>query len=343
MRPDITAVSGIRVGSAQDSKALTGCTVILVEEGATCGVDVRGGAPGTRETDVLDPVNTVDQVHAVVLTGGTVYGLESAQGVMRYLEECGKGLDMGSAVVPIVPAAVIYDLPVGDGRVRPDLDMGYQAARGAGLEVKEGNYGAGAGATVGKIKGYESCTKSGQGSYAVELPGGLVIGALAVVNAFGDVLFPYSGEVLAGVQNPKGNGFAGTIRVLKAGSGNHVFPPAANTTLAVVASNARFSKAQAKKVAMMSHNGLVRVINPVHTGWDGDTVFALATGEVEADMNLVGILSQEVLAEAIIRAVWAAESVPGIKSARDILQGRIDRMPSFFGKEGNYDPGLGCR
>ncbi len=320
MNPSITDVNGVKVGTAQDEKALTGCTVVLTEAGATCGVDVRGGGPGTRETDLLDPVNTIDKVHAVLLTGGSSFGLAAADGVMQFLEERGIGFDTGKTVVPIVPGAVLFDLNVGNFKVRPNREMGYEAARKAGLKVPEGNYGAGTGATVGKIKGNEFCTKSGQGSYSIKLPNGLVVGALVAVNAFGDILLPGTNTIIAGVQNPEKIGFQSTVELLKAGLGVRDSNILTNTTLAVVASNAKLTKAGAKKVAMMSHNGLARSINPVHTLWDGDTVFALATGEIEVEPSMVGVIAQEVLAQAVVRAVKTARSVLDLRCSQDILE-----------------------
>lgn len=319
MNPSITDVIGVKVGTAQDLEALTGCTVVLTEAGATCGVDVRGGGPGTRETDLLDPVNTIDKVHAILLTGGSSFGLAAADGVMQFLEEHGVGFNTGRTVVPIVPGAVLFDLNVGDFKVRPDRNMGYEAARNAGLNVLEGNFGAGTGATVGKIKGNQYCTKSGQGSYSMRLPNGLVVGALVAVNAFGDVMLPGTNTILAGAQDPHGRGFQSTVELLIEGIGVRDSAFLSNTTLAVVASNAKLTKAGAKKVAMMSHNGLARSINPVHTLWDGDTVFALATGEIEVEPSMVGILAQEVLAQAVVRAVKAATSVQGLRCSQDIL------------------------
>lgn len=317
MEACITDIRGLKVGTAEDVEALTGCTVILVEEGAVCGVDVRGSAPGTRETDLLSPVNMVEKVQAVLLSGGSAFGLDAASGIMQYLEERKAGHPTGKTVVPIVPGAVVFDLNVGDYRVRPDRDMGYRACLNAGKRVREGNVGAGTGATVGKALGYKYCTKSGQGTYAVKLDNGLIVGAVAVVNAFGDVQDPLTQQVVAGVRNTDGPGFAGTINIWKENTGlvNQVF--GTNTTIAVVASNAELDKSRVTKVAQLAQNGLARVISPCHTMCDGDTVFALATGEVTADVNLVGILSQEVLAQAILRAVYTAETIQGIRCWRD--------------------------
>lgn len=315
----ITDIKGIKVGVAQNMEALTGCTVILAEKGATCGVDVRGGAPGTRETDLLDPVNTVDTVHAIVLSGGSAYGLECVHGVMQYLEESDIGLFTGKTVVPIIPAAVIFDLNVGDHRVRPDKAMGYEAAQNAGNDVLEGNYGAGTGATVGKLKGYDSCTKGGQGTFTTKLPNGLIVGALVVVNAFGDVVDPEDGRIIAGVQSSGEGGFESTIARLK-DTLAQMPGLVENTTLAVIVTNARLNKAQCKKVAQMAHNGLAHTIKPVHTMWDGDTVFTMATGEIETDANTVGVLAQEVLAQAVIRAVRLAESAGCVKCSQDVCR-----------------------
>ncbi|ADI00943.1 P1 family peptidase [Syntrophothermus lipocalidus] len=315
MEAKITDIEGLKVGTAEDLEALTGCTVVLAEQGAVCGVDVRGSAPGTRETDLLSPLNLVEKVHAVLLAGGSAFGLEAASGIMEYLEERNIGYPTGKTVVPIVPGAVIFDLNVGDYRRRPDKAMGYRACLNAGEIVREGNVGAGTGATVGKALGHEYCTKSGQGSSAVRLEDGLIVGALAVVNAYGDIVDPKTGQVIAGVRDPEGEGFLCTLDIWK-GEGqalNQAF--AANTTIAVVATNARLDKSQATKVAQMAHDGMARVIVPCHTMYDGDTVFALATGQVEADVNLVGILAQEVLMQAIIRAVVFAETVQGIPAA----------------------------
>jgi len=318
MAKSITDVKGIKVGSCEDLEALTGCTVVLTgHEGAVCGVDVRGSAPGTRETDLLSPINMIEKVHAVVLSGGSAYGLDSACGVMEFLEEKGIGHQTGPTVVPIVPAAVLFDLEVGDFKVRPDRKMGYLACQKAGCEVCEGNVGAGAGATVGKIKGYKYCTKSGQGSWSKSLDSGLTVGAIVAVNALGDVIDRYSGEIVAGVRRDEGTGFIGTANAWKQMGGVIKYRNATNTTIAVIACNAELDKSQATKVAQMAHDGLARVINPVHTMFDGDTIFALATGEVAVDVNVVGYLAQEVLAEAVLRAVYSAQTVQEYRCYKD--------------------------
>ena len=320
-RRGLTAVDGIMVGHETLAARPTGCTVVLAERGAVAGVDVRGSAPGTRETDLLDPVNTVEQVHAIVLTGGSAFGLDAASGVMRLLEERGIGFETGAGRVPIVPAAVLFDLNVGnDPRVRPGADCGYRAAAAASPgPVAEGNVGAGAGATVGKLAGRERAMKGGVGSAAIALPDGLIVAALVVVNAAGDVIDPATGQVVAGARAEDGRSLADVRRLMRAGLAT-ADRPGENTTLGVVATNARLTKAQATKVAQMAHDGLARAIAPVHTPVDGDTIFALATGtRVEpASVLTVGALAADAVAEAVVRAVRAAASIPGYPAARDL-------------------------
>ena len=300
----ITDVRGIEVGHAQDEEALTGCTVILCRKGAVAGVDVRGGAPGTRETDLLNPVNLVENVHAVVLAGGSAFGLDAASGVMRYLEEQKIGFNTSSAKVPIVPSAILYDLSVGRADVRPDADMGYRAAASASSKAPtEGNVGAGMGASVGKMRGMKYAMKSGVGTWSTNI-GGVIVGALVAVNAIGDVVDPKSGQVLAGLRSGT------TLTWMKK---NQPRPPTkSNTVIGVVATNAKLTKAQATKVAQMAHDGLARVIRPAHTMFDGDTIFALATGEQKADVSMVGAFAAEVMAEAILRGVKMAASAGGL-------------------------------
>jgi L-aminopeptidase/D-esterase-like protein len=307
----LTDVPGVSVGHAQNLDALTGCTIVLCgPDGAVAGVDVRGAAPGTRETDLLDPGNLVDHVHAITLTGGSVFGLDSACGVVRFLEEQGIGYQTGSACIPIVPAAVIYDLGVGNPQVRPDAAMGYLACQRASSDsVVEGRIGVGAGATVGKILGHELASEGGIGMASMKIGGGATVGVLVVVNSFGDIVDPDSGQILAGARKPGGGGWLGTSRELARTSaglerdeqGPKEFPAIENTTLAVVATDAILSKAQARRVASMSHDGLARAIRPIHTMFDGDTVFALSTGTLKSDVTTIGAVAADLLAVAIAR------------------------------------------
>ncbi|MCL4560940.1 MAG: P1 family peptidase [Chloroflexi bacterium] len=314
---------GIRVGHAHDLEAGTGCTVVLCEGGAVGGVDQRGGAPGTRETDALHPMHLVNQVHGVVLAGGSAFGLEAASGVVRYLEERGVGFDVGVARVPIVPAAILFDLGFGRADVRPDGRMGYQACQNASQgPVEEGNVGAGAGATVGKILGMGQAMKAGMGSASEIINDSLIVAALAVVNAFGDVIDPQDNKIIAGSRAPQSEGlkpgmpgyFANTLQVMKklAMSSQSKFASQQNTVIGVVATNAQLNKEQTNKVAQMAQDGLARAIRPAHTMLDGDTIFALATGEVPADVNLVGACAAELFTQAILRAVYLAKSAKGI-------------------------------
>lgn len=317
MNHSITDVAGLRVGHAQDEQALTGCTVILCEAGAVGGVDVRGGAPGTRETDALHPMHLVQQVHAIVLAGGSAFGLEAAGGVVRYLEERGIGLDVGVARVPIVPAAVLFDLNLGRADVRPDAGMGYQACLNAGDGVpQEGNVGAGCGASVGKIMGMGLAMKSGVGSASIDLGGGLVVGALAAVNAFGDVIDPESGKIVAGARKSPAEAleFADTLQVLRAIAGQQglIFGRQENTVIGVVATNAGLNKEEVNKLAQMAQDGLARTVRPAHTMLDGDTIFALATGKQKADVNIVGAFAAEAFAQAVLRAARAARPAGGL-------------------------------
>ena len=315
----IVDVPGIEVGHAQNEAALTGCTVVLAREGAVGGVDVRGSAPGTRETDLLHPVNLVDRVHAICLAGGSAFGLAAADGVMNYLEKERIGLDTGFGIVPIVPAAALYDLSLGDALVRPDAKMGFEAVRKASnRKVLEGNVGAGCGASVGKLGGFDRAMKSGLGTASRILQNGLIVGAIVVVNAVGEVRDHLTNEVLAGVRDKNG-----AIRNIEQVLTDHEFSPiptGTNTTIAVVASNAVLTKSQVNKVAQMSHNGLARTIYPVHTMNDGDTIFSLATGKVNVPVDVVGTLSADVLAEAVVRAIRAAKGAGGLPAYCDIKQ-----------------------
>lgn len=322
----LTDVEGLRVGQQTLTERPTGCTVILVEgEGASGGVSQRGAAPGTRETDLLDPLNLVDKVNAIVLAGGSAYGLDAAQGVVRYLEERNIGWNVGAAgVVPIVPAAILIDLWFGgDPKIRPTADCGYRAAQAAtDGPVQEGNVGAGAGATLGKVAGRERSMKGGLGSTAIRLPNGLVVGALVAVNAIGDVIDPATGTVVAGVRTPDGKGLADARKLLRDGSLLRAVAPRAaeNTTIAVVATNARLTKTEVNRVALMADDGLARAISPAHTIGDGDTIFSLATGRWtgQADTSIIGALAAEALAEAIVRAATQAQSLGGLPSAREL-------------------------
>lgn len=317
----IRRVPGVLAGHHTLDGRPTGCTVVLTPDGATGGVDVRGGAPGTRETDLLDPVNSVQDVHGIVLSGGSAFGLETAAGVSRFLEERGFGFQTGPARVPIVPAAILFDLSIGDASIRPDADCGYRAAEAAmraDARLAEGNAGAGAGATVGKVAGLERAMKGGIGTASIELPSGLIVAAIVAVNAVGDVIDPATGRTLAGVRTEQGDELAGALQVLRA-EGAAVGRPGSNTVIGVVATNAALSKAEATKVAQMAHDGLARTIVPSHTPWDGDTMFALATGEHEgARLTTVGAFAAEVVAEAIVRAIRAAESFEGIPALVDM-------------------------
>lgn len=314
----ITAVEGIRVGHASDFDACTGCTVVLCEAGAVGGVDVRGWASGTRELDALGSHHLVPQIHGVLLAGGSAFGLDAAAGVMRYLEERGIGFDVGVTKVPIVPGAILFDLGIGDFRTRPDAAMGYRACEAArGGSVEEGSVGVGTGATVGKLFGVRHAMKGGVGSASVELAGGLRVGALAAVNAFGDVRDPSTGAIVAGARDPSTGRLADTILQMKQGRLRGAFH-AQSTTLAVIATNARLSKAEATLVARMGQGGLTQTISPVHTTFDGDVIFALATGQVQGDVNLVGQAGTEMVAHAVLRAVRTATSLGGIPSYRDL-------------------------
>jgi L-aminopeptidase/D-esterase-like protein len=313
MHDDITDVPGIRVGHETNLEAATGCTVILCEPPAVGGVDVRGGAPATRETDLLRPMHMVEEVNAVLLTGGSAFGLDAASGVMRYLEEQHIGFDTGVARVPIVPAAAIFDLGLGSASVRPDAEAGYRACQQATSEATpQGNVGAGTGATVGKMAGPDFMMKGGLGSASMQLPNGIIVGAIVVVNAAGDIIDPATQQVLAGARNPQGGYlFAG---------------PFGNTTIAVVATSAALTKEEASKVAQMAHNGLAQTLRPAHTMFDGDTVFALALGARDERLSdpdsaaiqtsMIGATAATVLARAIVKAARHASELHGIPAAR---------------------------
>lgn len=315
-----TTVEGIKLGHFTLSERPTGCTVILAEGGAVAGVDVRGGAPGTREVALLDPVNTVQRVHAIVLSGGSAFGLDAASGVMRYLEERGVGYQVGPHVVPIVASAILFDLGVGgDASIRPDAECGYAAAQAAtNAAPAEGSVGAGAGATVGKMRGLARAMKGGVGTASISLESGLVVSATVAVNAVGDVVDPATGRVVAGVRTEDGRGLADARRLIR-GEGEEP-TSGANTTIGVVTTNATLTQAEATKVAQMAQDGLARAIYPSHTPGDGDTVFALATGSLtdDASVSTVGALAAEAVAEAILRAVRRATGLPGLPAVSDL-------------------------
>lgn len=313
-----TDIDGIKVGNAQDLEAGTGCTVIISEEGATAGVDVRGGSPGTRETDLLEPQNLVDKVHGVLLSGGSAFGLDAASGVMKYLEEKDIGFDVQVTKVPIVCGAVLFDLVVGNYKVRPDLEMGYSACiNSMDKKCPSGNIGAGTGATVGKLLGPDRAMKGGLGSFAIQI-GDLQIGAIVAVNCLGDVIDPETGEVLAGLLDQEGKTLIGTENILiqKYDEKKNIF--SGNTTIGVIATNGTFTKSEANKLASIAHNGYARSIRPAHTIFDGDTIFTMATGKVEADINVVGALAAKTMERAVIDAIKSANSSYGFKAYKDL-------------------------
>lgn len=322
----ITRVAGIEVGHFTDPRRPTGCTVVLARRGAVGGVDVRGAAPGTRETDLLEPCNLVEQVHAVLLTGGSAWGLDAASGVMRWLEAQGIGYDVGVGRVPLVPAAVLFDLPVGDMRIRPDAAAGYAACAAASAQdPSEGNVGAGAGATVGKLFGLARAMKGGVGTASVTLDG-VTVGALIACNALGDVLDPDSAQILAGARTPDGRHLQDTRRTLLQGALHQPPLGGSNTTIGVVATDAQITKVQARRLALTAHDGLARCIYPVHTPFDGDTLFALGTGLAGKSLDMLTLctLAAEATARATVRAVLAAQALTHadlhLPSARDLTR-----------------------
>ncbi len=318
MNHSLTDVAGIKVGHAQDWEACTGCTVVLIEKGAVAGVDVRGGAPGTRETDLLDPVNLVQKVHAIYLAGGSAFGLDGASGVMLFLEEREIGFEAGPVKIPIVPGAVIFDLTIGKSDRRPDREMGYQACLDANDKtVKEGSIGAGTGATVGKYFGISQCMKGGLGTASIQI-GDLVVGALVVVNAFGDIIDSVTGKIMAGALNKEKKQFLDTSQLLRDRISIENEPFFQNTTLGIVATNASLSKAEAKRLSMSAHDGFSRSISPSHTLYDGDVIFSLATCEVKADINQLNVLSAQVVSFAVQIAIEKASAMFGIPSHLDL-------------------------
>ena len=316
----ITEIRGVRIGQIEDKKAGTGCTVFISEKGMHAGLDVRGGGPALRESGLLDPLTAAQKIHGIVLAGGSAFGLGTADGVMRALEEKGIGYDVGVTKVPLVVQADLFDLTVGDAAVRPDAAMGYEAARQAleGGSYRDGNYGAGCGATVGKIAGMDYCMKSGIGSYAMQL-GPLQLGAVVVVNALGDIFDRRTGAQIAGLLTENKKSLRRTADYMSRDTRKTDNKFTGNTTLAIVLTNARFEKAQLCKIAGMAQDGMARAIEPVHTSADGDSVFAVSLGTVEADQDLVGMLAAEAVSEAIVRAVLTAESAYGYPAAGDLL------------------------
>lgn len=316
----LTDVGGLSVGHATDSKGLTGCTVILCDSPMIGGVDVRGSATGTREIELLRPTHLIQSVHAIFLSGGSAYGLDAAAGVMTFLEENERGFDARVARVPIVPAAILFDLAVGDPAARPTARMAYQACKKATAGAfKRGNVGAGTGATVGKILGMSRAMKTGLGTASVEMFGGIVVGALAAVNAFGDVVDPRNGSIVAGARNQDNSGFADTASLLRGDLSSTVlgFP---NTVLAVVATNAHLSKEEANKLAQMASNGISKSVSPAHTIFDGDIAFALSAAEsgLKAPVSAIGSAAAEAMTKAVLDAAASAESIEGIPAARDL-------------------------
>lgn len=319
MNDTITTIPGLKVGHWTDFEGATGCTVILCEAGAVAGVDVRGGAPGTREVALLDPVCTVEKIHGLIFAGGSAFGLAAADGVMRWLEEHNVGYDVGFAKVPIVPAAILFDLPVGRADVRPNAESGYAACKDASCNpVVQGCIGAGTGASVGKLNGIGNAMKGGLGSVSRTLSNGLIVAALVVVNAAGSIVDPTTASVIAGARDPD-NGAIIEPRLLTERILGQRFSEldfrGGNTTLAVVATNAALSKSGCTKVARMAHDGLARAINPIHTTIDGDIVFALSHGTVQAEVGLLGALAADVLADAVVHGIRAATSCYGLPAA----------------------------
>ena len=331
MQTNTTFLPGLRVGHAQDDEALTGCTVILCEAGAVGGVDQRGGAPGTRQTDALTPMHLVDRVHAIVLSGGSAFGLDAASGAVRYLEERGVGFDVRVARVPIVPSAILFDLGIGRSDIRPDAAMGYAACLNATTGYPaEGNVGAGAGATVGKILGIERAMKSGLGCARIEINASIIVVAICAVNAFGDIISPSKGEIIAGARKldaaqpgaSPAEIFANTLDVMKSMAGQTMtrFGRREDTVIGVVATNAALTKEGVSKVAQMAQDGIARTVRPAHTMLDGDTIFALSIGNEQADVNIIGAFAAEAFAQAVVRAVLTAQPAGGLPSVSSLAK-----------------------
>jgi len=321
----IIDIEGIKVGHVSDFEAITGCTVMLFESPATAAVDLRGGGTSTRQIDSLLSHNTFGKIHAILLTGGSAFGLDATSGVIKYLEEKNVGLEVGHGiVVPSVPTAVIFDLGIGDGRIRPDREMGYEACKQAkSSEVEEGSVGAGTGATIGKLMGLGHATKGGIGTQSYKLQNGVIVGVLVVVNAFGDVISPTSGQILAGVRNSeRGNQFPGTVNMFKQGIIRRA-DSYQNTTLAVVVTNASFSKSELLRISTLAQTGLTKVISPVHTVQDGDMVISVSAGNLKEDVNLLGVIAAELTQKAIIRAVEQSTTLGGIPCSKELRANRV--------------------
>ncbi|WP_028782953.1 P1 family peptidase [Thalassobacillus devorans] len=321
---DLSSIDGFRIGHASDDKAATGCSVVICERGAVGGVDVRGGAPGTRETDLLRSENLVESVHAVFLAGGSAFGLAAGSGVMGFLEEKGIGFDTGAGRVPVVPGAILYDLQTGDNRRRPDIQMGYEACRNAykAHQNNTGNFGAGTGASIGKILGPGQAMKGGIGSYAVQASD-VQMGALVAVNSFGDIMDPETGKLIAGVYEKDSLELLSTenilIKQIKTADANRF---SGNTSIGIIMTNAKLTKAQANKVASIAHDGFARTMRPSHTLVDGDSLFLLATGEVKADANTIGMLAAKVVEQAVLRGVKDTTTAYNLLSYRDLQKRR---------------------
>ena len=314
----IKDIENIKIGAAENFEGGTGCTVIICENGAPVGLDVRGGGPASRESELLKPTAAADSVHAVLLSGGSAFGLDAAGGVMKYLEERDVGFDVGITKVPLVCESCLFDLTVGDKDTRPDKEMGYAACVNAEAgNYRDGSVGAGVGATVGKLYGMDYCMKSGIGSYAVQT-GELQVGAIVAVNALGDIFDHKTGKKIAGLLNEEKNGFRSTTDEMLKNYSVKENKFVGNTTIGIVITNARLNKTELNKIASMTHNGYARSIDPVHTSADGDSIYAMSVGEVSADMDMVGTLAARVMAEAIVKAVKSAESMYGYKSAKDM-------------------------
>lgn len=319
----INDIENIKIGNAEDYENATGCTVIICEKGAVTGIDVRGGGPASRETQLLNPVAANEGIHGLLLSGGSAFGLDAAAGIMKYLEDKNVGFPVGETVVPIVCASCLFDLKLVNHKVRPDKEMGYKACLDSEKNIeKNGNYGAGTGATVGKFLGIDQCMKSGLGCYAVQI-GDLKVGAIVAVNALGDVYDHKTNKKLAGLMNREKTGFLDTEEEFyRHYEGmNNLFT--GNTTIGAIITNAKFSKTEMTKVAAMAQNGFARAIKPVHTTADGDSIYAMSVGEVKADINVVGTLSATVMAEAIKKAVLSTESIYGLKTAGDFIELRM--------------------